>query len=81
MAFCLSFQKIDNGKAFLAKLDAIDAEVQARVSAKGNALAGHGATSTAAPPATTGPAPGTVEEGYRFKGGDPADPASWEPVQ
>jgi hypothetical protein len=32
------------------------------------------------PPATTPPSVGTIEEGYRFKGGDPANPDSWEPV-
>jgi hypothetical protein len=29
-------------------------------------------------PATSGPKAGTVEDGYRFKGGNPADPSNWE---
>lgn len=34
-------------------------------------------------PATTPPAPqrGAVDSGYRFKGGNPADPKNWEPVK
>jgi hypothetical protein len=38
----------------------------------------------AAPPAqkpSTGPAVGKVEDGYRFKGGNPADSKNWEKVK
>lgn len=31
-------------------------------------------------PRGSGPKPGTIEDGYRFKGGNPADPNSWEKV-
>jgi hypothetical protein len=30
--------------------------------------------------APSGPQPGAIEDGYRFKGGNPADPSAWEPV-
>lgn len=40
-------------------------------------------TEKVAAPQPTGSAPpvGTVKQGYRFKGGDPADPANWEQVR
>lgn len=42
------------------------------------AMTGGAASSPAAQP--QGPAPGAVEGGYRFKGGNPADPTAWEQV-
>jgi hypothetical protein len=40
-------------------------------------LSGESPSQDAAQP-SGGPQPGAVEDGYRFKGGDPADPNSWE---
>jgi hypothetical protein len=37
-------------------------------------------TQMAGAPVSQGPQPGHVEDGYRFKGGNPADPNSWEHV-
>lgn len=33
------------------------------------------------PKQSSGPRPGDVESGYRFKGGNPADKSNWEPVR
>lgn len=42
---------------------------------------GGGLQAVAPPPQTGGIEPGTVEDGYVFRGGDPADPANWAEVQ
>jgi hypothetical protein len=42
---------------------------------------GGGAPTTSGGGAPAGPAVGTVQDGYRFKGGDPGKQESWEKVQ
>ena len=43
------------------------------------APAPHPPTGVGSPPPSA-PAIGTIDGGYRFKGGNPSDPSSWEPV-
>lgn len=43
--------------------------------------AGGQPAAAAVPEAPTTPTPGTVMDGYRFNGGDPADQRNWTPVQ
>ncbi|RJP45505.1 hypothetical protein C4587_01000 [Candidatus Parcubacteria bacterium] len=46
-----------------------------------NKAVGENASREPSAPSERGPSVGTIEDGYRFKGGDPANPASWEKVQ
>lgn len=68
----------ENKQSLLAKIN----QVRNMNQRKRGVLEGAMGGATPAPAAATGgPQPGTVEDGYRFKGGDPADPANWEPAQ
>ena len=73
-----------NDQSVLAALS-MTKEANARKRAASERLQGRPAGANPMPtpeaPAATPPAAGTVEDGYRFLGGDPADPANWEPVQ
>lgn len=45
-----------------------------------NAPAPYGGLRSSQPKSGGGPQPGTVEDGHRFKGGDPSKPENWESV-
>jgi hypothetical protein len=51
------------------------------VSPPATGIQGGGDPSLAVAAPNAGPQPGTIEDGYRFKGGNPADPSAWEQVQ
>lgn len=48
---------------------------------KGAGKGGSSPSEGTAAPSGSAPAPGTVQGGYRFKGGDPAEQSNWERVQ
>jgi len=54
----------------------------AALPASGPSIPGPGGVGTAEPPQRpAAPAPGTVMQGFRFRGGNPADRNNWEPVR
>jgi hypothetical protein len=72
-----------------AEVDAIDSQIEAerqKLIEEYRQTRASGITSKATPGAAApagapkGPRPGTIQDGYRFKGGDPANPSSWERV-
>lgn len=61
------------------KIDDLRALVQGIKGGYGEMLGAGGASSGVnVARAGAGPHPGAIEGGYRFKGGDPGDPANWE---
>lgn len=70
----------DAAEASLPRMDrpaSVNAEL-IRNMLSGVQMGGQGGQTQPAPQGA--PAPGTVQAGYRFKGGNPADPNSWEPA-
>ncbi len=68
----------ESKQSLLAKINQVRSMNQRKRAVLEGAMGG---TTPAPAAATGGPQPGTVEDGYRFKGGDPADPANWEAAQ
>ena len=68
----------DDSTSLLQKLDQLEGELK---SSKEMALRGRGDAGKSDSHPSKAPAIGSVEEGYRFKGGDPSDKTNWEPVQ
>lgn len=79
----------DRTKPLSQRLSALDTleklqQKYAALNSGGNVVNAGGATGEFGPRPTTQPPPkpmkGMVRNGYRFKGGDPADPSSWEKI-
>ena len=75
--------RVQNQKDFDQALDDLKSVVESgRTRGQSNmGIAPPATQQTPSQAAPAGPQPGTVMQGYRFKGGNPGDPASWEKVQ
>lgn len=72
------FKAAEAGLPAINRLDSANAEIIRNMLMQAQ---GGQAAQQAQPQAPQGaPAPGSVQGGYRFKGGNPADPNAWEPV-
>ena len=74
----------DSGKLMYDKLGSISDRLRTIVQVardEGKRLPGLPRPETPLPIGKTGPTPGMIEDGYRFKGGDPKVPANWERVK
>ncbi len=62
---------------FKAKMDSIETRYKQIIQNRASAFGSAGYRNQGSAPAPSGPSVGTVKNGYKFKGGNPADKASW----
>jgi hypothetical protein len=85
--FANSPQTTEDARAMRQRLSEIDSrsimtpELRRTIDLLGGAPGPEGTPAPAVEGATPPPAVGTIENGWRFKGGNPGDPNNWEKVQ
>jgi hypothetical protein len=77
------FSPTDNAQTALSKMSQLERELNSVGETVGKGRGGWAQTGQSAPQTNTPAVPklGQLQQGYRFKGGDPADPNSWVKAQ